>query len=145
MYTKLLIGSDHRGFQLKSDLVAVFGKIEWIDCGTFAPDAADYPLIARTVINRLIAQEAQAAVLLCGTGAGMQIAANRNRGVYAAVAWNEEVASRIKQEDNCTVLVLPADFISLSEAKSIFLAWAVAEFQYGRYAKRVHQIDSDAP
>ena len=83
---------------------------------------------------------AQYGVLLCGTGGGMAIAANRYKDIYAVVAWNVEIARRCKQEDNANVLVLPCDFIAKDDAVIMINEWLSQEFKGGRYAQRIAMI-----
>jgi ribose 5-phosphate isomerase B len=88
-----------------------------------------------------LAGKAEYGVLLCGTGVGMAIAANRFKGIFAAVAWNEAVARASKEDDNANVLVLPADDLSEEQTLRIVSAWLGAHFKEGRYRERVAQID----
>ena len=81
-------------------------------------------------------------VLLCGSGNGMAIAANRFKGVFACVAWNADVARVAKQDDNCNVLVIPADYIQQEEITEIISSWLNATFKGGRYAERLALIDT---
>jgi ribose 5-phosphate isomerase B len=78
---------------------------------------------------------------LCGSGVGMSIAANRHPGIFAALAWNQEVARQCKEDDNANVLVLPADFISEDQMMGIIMAWLGARFKGGRYQERIKMID----
>ena len=81
-------------------------------------------------------------VLLCGTGIGMAIAANRFKHIYAGITWNKEVAQRARQEDSINILVIPADFVSVAEAKEITNAWLSTNFKQAEYAKRIAMIDN---
>ena len=93
---KIVIGSDHRGFRHKDFIkknVSLPGRqLSWIDVGCSSEDSCDYPIFAHLVVKALQEKEADLGVLLCGTGVGMSIAANRFHGIYAGLAWNEEVA-----------------------------------------------------
>ena len=114
--------------------------IEWIDVGTDNEDRTDYPLFSDKVVAEMIAGTVQYGVLICGTGGGMAIAANRHKNMYAVVAWNKEVAQRCKQEDNANILVLPSDFISCDDAVAMIKNWLEQEFKGGRYAQRIAMI-----
>ena len=136
----IALGADHRGFVLKKKLLDEMALF-FVDCGAFSADRSDYPIFAQAVVAKILEKEAGAGILLCGTGAGMAMAANRTKGIRAAVAWNEEIAQRVKEEDNCNVLVLPADYVTPVEAQDIVSAWLGATFKEGRYAKRLGLID----
>jgi ribose 5-phosphate isomerase B len=145
MNIRIAIGADHRGFVLKSFLttkkmVGPF-SIEWEDVGTCTIERTDYPLFARKVVQLMQDCWVDVGIMACGTGIGMAIAANRFRGIYAGLAWNEEVGRKAKEDDNVNVLVLPADFISLQEGYDIVLAWLSASFKAGRYQERLTLLD----
>ena len=88
------------------------------------------------------AGSAECGVLLCGSGVGMAIAANRFMHIYAALVWNCETAARAKEEDNANILVLPADYITPVQACNMVEAWLNAQFLHDRYQKRIDQIDA---
>lgn len=138
---KIAIGADHRGFLHKEFIKKDMPDIEWIDVGTHSQERTDYPIFSDKVIDLMGMNTVKCAVLLCGTGGGMAIAANRHKNIYAVVAWNAEVARRCKQEDNANLLVLPCDFISCDDAVSIIREWLAQEFRGGRYAERIAMID----
>ncbi len=146
MAHRLVIGVDHRGFELKQallhyDRIGVH-TIDWQDVGTFSPERTDYPQFAHKAVQKILAGEADGGILACGSGIGIAIAANRFKGIYAGVVWNEEVARSAKEDDNCNMLVLPADFIRIEEAVQLIDAWLSATFKQGRYQDRLEQIDS---
>lgn len=142
---KIALGSDHRGFALKEflktnkNLAGI--SIEWIDEGAFNAQRSDYPVFVHKACDAFVQGSVGAGVLLCGTGVGMSIAANRYPGVYAALAWNGQVARMSKEDDNANMLVLPADFISENEMIEIVSAWLGATFKGGRYQERLTMID----
>ncbi len=138
---KIAIGADHRGFELKKQLTSLSVEIEWTDCG--APDGAssDYPVFAKAVCQKIFSGDADCGVLICGSGVGMSVAANRNKGIFAALCWCSQVAAAAKQDDNANILVLPADYLSLRQAQAIFDSWIKAEFKGGKYEKRLKMID----
>ena len=142
---QIAIGTDHRGYQLKQSLLVSHKlarlAIGFVDCGAFGPDRSDYPIFANTVCGKVLAKEVDGGVLLCGSGTGMAIAANRMHGIYAAVVWHEGIASLVREDDNCNVLVLPADFVNLDEAVNCIAAWCTAEFKGGRYADRLDLLE----
>lgn len=138
---KIAIGTDHRGFSHKEYLIKNCGDIQWIDVGAFDTERSDYPIFARRAVNLVLTHSVSAAVLLCGSGSGMAIAANRFTGIYAAVAWSPQVACAAKEDDAVNVLVIPADYVSQEEAQCIVVAWHKTPFKGGRYADRISMID----
>jgi ribose 5-phosphate isomerase B len=138
---KIAIGTDHRGFLHKEFIKKNITTIEWIDVGTHDQERTDYPVFADKSVDMMRNNTAEFAVLICGTGGGMAIAANRYKQIYAVVAWNREIAKRCKEEDNANVLVLPSDFISHQEAVDIVIEWLASNFKGGRYAQRIAMID----
>ena len=140
------IASDHQGFELKSQLVKSLFipdlDIEWKDFGCFSKERCDYPNFAKSTCQSLISGQIICGILVCGSGVGMSIAANRFPGVYAALVWNEKVAVMAKEEDNANVIVLPAKFVSFAQAQEIVRDWLESEFKGGRYKKRLEMIDS---
>ncbi len=142
---KLVIGSDHRGFHMKLLLQEQIRKhegvaIEWLDAGCFSAERCDYPIFAEKVVKTILAKDADAGILLCGSGVGMSIAANRFPGIYAALVWNETGAHLSKEHDNANVLVLPANFIAAHDAVQMVNAWLNAKFLGGRYQQRLEMI-----
>jgi ribose 5-phosphate isomerase B len=144
---KIVIGADHRGFHikllLKESLQKVDGKsIEWLDAGCFTAERCDYPEFAKKAVAEIKNGDADLGVLICGSGIGMAIAANRFPGIYAGLAWNETTAHLAREHDGANVLVLPADFISSHDALAMVTAWLKAKFLGGRYQKRLEMIDA---
>ena len=141
----IALGADHRGYILKEYLKqqSLFGATEvtWIDVGAFDAERSDYPVFAGGVSQVVLAGKADYGILLCGTGVGMAIAANRFKGIFAAVAWNESIARASKEDDNANVLVLPADDLSEEQVQRMVAAWLGAKFREGRYRERIAQID----
>lgn len=144
---RIVIGADHRGFELKYDLQQSVSTINdqpitWIDVGTHDAQRVDYPRYAKAAIECLRSGEALYGVLLCATGIGMAIAANRSRGIYAALVWNEEVARLSRQHDHANVVVLPTDFIDREQAVRIVQVWLTTQPLGGVYSRRVAMIDA---
>lgn len=144
---KIVIGSDHRGVELKNFFIEHVmyhddQEINWLDVGCTSTVYCDYPEYAVAASNYILSGKANLGVLICGAGAGMAITANRFPGIYAALVWNEEVATLARKHDNANVLVLPADFISEYEAAQMLHAWLSAEFLKGKYQQRLEMIDN---
>lgn len=142
---KIGIGSDHRGYDLKNFLKEhpkIDGTvIDWVDYGAFAPDRSDYPLFAHSLVHAMKRHEIEAGILICGFGSGMAMAANRFKGIYAAVVWDPMVARAAREDDNVNVLVLPADLVAPEQALDIIRSWCEANFKGGRYAQRLSMVD----
>lgn len=142
----IVIGADHHGFDFKESLKKITKlenvEIAWVDVGAQSEDRSDYPIFAIKAVEALLNGKAECGVLLCGSGIGMAIAANRTPGIYAGVAWNAQVAELAKQDDNVNVLVIPADYVNLDLVQTMFTVWLLAEFKEGRYAERISLIDS---
>jgi ribose 5-phosphate isomerase B len=138
---KIAIGADHRGFLHKEFIKQHIPKIDWIDVGTDSEERTDYPIFTDKVVELMYGNVTEFGVLICGTGGGMAIAANRYRDIYAVVAWNKEVAARCKQEDNANILVIPSDFVSHADTVIMIAEWIAQKFKGDRYAQRLAMID----
>ncbi|MCB9493555.1 MAG: RpiB/LacA/LacB family sugar-phosphate isomerase [Epsilonproteobacteria bacterium] len=140
---KISIGADHRGYELKQHLITYFSAYSWIDQGATSEQRSDYPVFAKRVCNDLLQGKAEQGVLLCGSGVGISIAANRHKKIYAALCWSADIARLAREDDGANVLVLPADFITPEQAVEIFQQWHNASFKQGIYQKRLDMIDLD--
>jgi ribose 5-phosphate isomerase B len=140
---KILIASDHAGFALKEKLERALSALGFAveNLGTDSEESTDYADYAHALADRVAKGDGERGVLLCGTGLGMSYAANRHAGVRAAVAWNPEVAKLAREHNDANVLVLPARFLSESEAAAILTTWLETPFEGGRHARRVAKID----
>ena len=140
------IGADHAGVALKARLVAELTALGYDpeDLGTFSTDSVDYPDFAHEVARRVETGQARRGILLCGTGLGMAYAANRHRGVRAAVAWSPEIAALSRGHNDANVLVLPARFVSEEQGVSILRTWLTTPFEGGRHARRIQKIEEES-
>jgi len=143
----IVIGADHRGFDhkeyIKHHTMNIDIAVTWIDVGAYDLSRSDYPLFAQKACAQIIQGNAAGGVLICGSGVGMAVAANRFRGIYAALAWNRVVARQSKEHDNANIVVIPSDYVSKEEATQMVTAWLSATFAGGRYQERIAMIDSD--
>ncbi|MCK4716044.1 MAG: ribose 5-phosphate isomerase B [Candidatus Marinimicrobia bacterium] len=139
---KIAFGSDHGGIELKTALMKFVKEIEYIpiDCGTDKTDSADYPDYAKSVTELIIKNQADWGVLICKTGIGMSIAANKVHGIRAALAYSEEIALLSRRHNNANVICFGADFTKISLAKRILAIWLKAEFEGGRHQRRIDKI-----
>lgn len=143
MNTKTIaIGCDHAGFPFK-DLIKkllMAKDIKVIDHGTNSLDSVDYPDFVHPVANDVENGTADLGVLLCGSGNGVAITANKHQGVRAALCWMEEIAALARQHNDANVVCLPVRFTTPNQAEAIVNAFLKAEFEGGRHATRVGKI-----
>jgi ribose 5-phosphate isomerase B len=139
---KIALASDHAGYKEKEKLKPFLKDlgVEFEDLGTVSEDSVDYPDYARKVGERVAKGEAEQGLLVCGSGTGMAIAANKVPGVRAAVAWNEESARLARQHNDANVLSIGARMTPEEEVPKILKAWFAAKFEGGRHAERVEKI-----
>lgn len=139
----IFIGADHRGFALKARIIAFLrarGQ-ETVDVGTYVPEPpCDYPKLSLEVGENVARHKNSLGILVCMTGIGHSIAANKVRGVYAALCYNREAAQLSRQHNNANVLVLGAKFVSEKEMFGIIDVWLSSKFEGGRHLRRVKQI-----
>ncbi len=140
---KIAVGADHRGYAQKQLILEQLADANYtlINVGVDSDDRTDFPIYTDKVVNLIKEKQAQLGILLCGSGIGMAIAANRHRGIYAGVVWNETIAKKAKEHNNANVLVLPSDYITHEQVMPIINAWLNATFNGGRYAERTAMID----
>lgn len=138
----LAIGSDHAGFLYKEALRDYLRELghEVHDCGTYSTERADYPDFAFAVATMVAKQEAEYGVLVCGSGIGVSITANKVEGVRAANCVTTEMAQLARAHNNANVVCVGERLISLFEAKDIVRTFLHAEFEGGRHAARVEKI-----
>jgi len=137
----IAIGADHRGYAVKELLKKHFSQHEFIDVGAFSTDRSDYPLFAHAVAKLVQEKKADRGILLCGSGIGMAIVANRYEHIYAGVVWNEAIARQSREHDNSNTLVLPCDCVATFDPIELTTIWLRAQFLGGRYAMRIAMID----
>ena len=142
----IAIGTDHRGFKQKELLKQMQSLagciIAWQDVGCMSEKRCDYPPFAQAVCKLILEKKADYGILLCGSGIGMSIAANRFSGIYAGLVWNPTIARVAREDDHINVLVLPADYLTPHEVVAITTAWLSAQEKSGRYVDRLTMIDT---
>lgn len=140
---KIMIGCDHGGYQLKSVLVPHLQQLghEVQDIGVFSAESCDYPQYALTVARAVARGEVERGVLVCGSGVGMCIAANRTRGVRAVQPNEPYTAKMSRRHNNSNVLCLGGRLIGVDMAVEILNVWLHEPFEGGRHQRRVDQID----
>ncbi len=140
----IYLGADHRGYKQKNELKKFLDEqgYQVTDMGTDSDESVDYPLIAKQVADNVSEDLNNRGILICGSSAGVCIAANKIKGIRAASAWTEEVARSARADDNVNVLCLAADDISAEDAKQIARAFLNTSFRSeDRYKRRIAQID----
>jgi RpiB/LacA/LacB family sugar-phosphate isomerase len=140
---KIFIGADHRGYALKNKVGQALTLLgfEVIDVGTHDQDSAcDYPAISYAVASRVARARDARGLLICLSGIGHSIAANKVPGAYAALCYNKQAAILSRQHNNANILVLGSKFVKAKDIKPIILAWLKTPFEGGRHARRVGQI-----
>ncbi|HLM62430.1 MAG TPA: ribose 5-phosphate isomerase B, partial [Pyrinomonadaceae bacterium] len=142
MTKRIAIGSDHAGFEDKEKIKRQLDElgVEYEDVGTDSTESVDYPIYAQKVAEKVANGEVEQGILVCGSGNGMQIAANKVRGVRAALAWNAETARLAREHNDANVLTIGARVIPENEIPAIVRAWFETDFAGGRHEKRIEKI-----
>lgn len=143
MQQTLAIGNDHKGTKLKRYLVNLLSKeYSIMDCGTDSTqERTDYPDFAKKVVKLISTRKAKRGILICNTGIGMSIAANRIKSIRAALCYTPEHARLSRLHNDANVLVLGAEFISDEDALTCVTSFLTTEFEKGRHEKRLQKID----
>ena len=140
---KIVIAADHGGFDLKEDIKTFTFKnqnIEWIDLGTHSTESVDYPEYGNKAALALKDGEAEKAIIICGSGIGISIAANRHPHVRAALCTNAEMAKLSRQHNDANILALGARIISKDIALECVQAFLETKFEGGRHERRVNKL-----
>jgi ribose 5-phosphate isomerase B len=143
MSERIVIASDHAGFELKQKLVRALNDkgFDVQDLGTKSTESTDYADYAHPLAEKIENGEVKRGVLMCGTGLGMSYAANRHPHVRAAVAWTPEIARLAREHNDANVLVLPARFVTDEQAGEILDTWLDTPFEGGRHARRIEKVE----
>lgn len=138
----LLIGSDHAGFELKRFLISELKAYGIIDKGVFDDKSSDYPDVAKAVAKLVSQGEYKKAILICGSGVGMSITANRFKNVRAVLGNDLSIAVKSRQHNDTNILVLGSRFVAKEFAKDIAIAWLNAKFEDDeRHIRRINKIE----
>jgi ribose 5-phosphate isomerase B len=140
---KIAIASDHRGFELKealADFLKAKGH-EVIDFGTHSDESCDYPDYVYPAAKAVQVKNCERAILICYTGIGSSIAANKVKGIRAALTYNAKAAKLSRQHNNSNILVLPAYLLKTKEAQRIVSIWLKTEFEGSRHSRRINKIN----
>lgn len=139
---RVAVGADHRGYAVKNKVVQLLERLghEVYDAGGYDEGAVDYPDPAREVAQRIASGQAERGVLICGTGIGMAIAANKVAGVRAATCHDELTAEMARRHNDTNILCLAADFLGEALIDRMVETWMNTGFEGGRHARRVQKI-----
>ena len=139
----IIIASDHAGYNLKENIKRKLLKfnINIKDVGCYSDDSVDYPVYAHKLIKEFISNKYNFGILICGTGNGIAMTANKYKDIRAAICWNNEIAKLVKNHNNANILCLPARFISLKMANEIIDNFINSDFEGGRHSRRIKKIN----
>jgi len=138
---KIAIGSDHAGYELKENLKKFLClEHDILDVGTSSTESTDYPDFAQKVTELLIKKDVDFGILICGTGIGMSITANKFKGIYAALCYDTNTASLARRHNNANVLCLGGRTTKVNDAIEIVKAFLSNEFEGGRHERRFNKI-----
>ena len=143
MSISISIGSDHAGFELKKQIIDYLKSKSFIviDKGCFSEERADYPDFAHHTAESVITKESEFGILMCGSGNGINMTANKHKGIRAALCWTSEIAAMARQHNDANVLVLPARYITISETLKCVDVFLSEKFEGGRHQERIEKID----
>ena len=139
----IAIGADHAGFEYKTMIVEMLQAkgLQIKDMGTFSKDSVDYPDFAHPVANAVESGEAACGILVCGSGNGVAITANKHQHIRAALCWTNNVAMLARQHNNANIICIPARFVSPPTAEEMVNIFLSASFEGGRHEKRVEKME----
>ena len=139
----IAIGADHGGYKLKEEIKRYLDEkeIKYIDVGTYTEERTDYPIYAEKVAKKLQNKECDKGILVCRSGYGMTVAANKFKGIRAASIYDEESAKFAKADDDINVVTLGGDYLTVNQAICIIRNWIATEFKGGRYQERLEMIE----
>ncbi len=140
---KIAIGSDHRGFKIKEKIKQYLEEqgIEYKDFGTHSEERMDYPIVAVEVTKSVQDKEFEKGILICGTGFGMSIVANKFKGIRCTPCYNEEAARYARMHNDANILALGAEHLTESDVIKILRVFLATEFAGGRHSERLKMIE----
>ncbi|WP_162340940.1 ribose 5-phosphate isomerase B [Cyclobacterium salsum] len=142
MSKTIAIGGDHAGFAYKERLIVILKKegYEVRDFGPYTDASVDYPDYIHPLCEAVESGEFKQGVLLCGSGNGVAITANKHQGIRAAICWNEELAALARQHNDANLISVPSRFVSFELVEKMVFRFLNTEFEGGRHARRVNKI-----
>ena len=138
----IAIGSDHGGYELKEELKKVLEEkgLEYKDCGAYSTDRVDYPIVAKEVSKSVAEKVCEKGILICRSGYGMAMVANKFKGIRSAPCFCTRAAQYSRMHNNSNVLSLGADYITTEEAFKIVKVWLETDFEGGRHQERLDLV-----
>jgi ribose 5-phosphate isomerase B len=142
MGKKIAIGGDHAGYEYKAKLIQRLSALgyEVKDFGPFSYDSVDYPDYVHPLATAIEKGDYELGIVICGSGNGVAITANKHQGIRAALCWNEDLSALARQHNNANVLAIPARFISYELTEKLAEIFLTTDFEGGRHANRVNKI-----
>ena len=141
---KLFVGCDHAGYNLKVKLLSILQKekqLEIIDCGTNSEQSVDYPDYIHKVADSVQQVSNSKGLIICGSGNGAAMVANKHKNIRAALCWNEKLARLAREHNDANILSLPARFVDFDLASDILKTFIETDFEGGRHLPRVRKIE----
>ena len=141
---KVAVANDHRGHTAREQVTAIISQLglECIDCSTPSGQSVDYPDTAYIAARAIAEKKADRAILVCGTGIGMSMAANKVKGIRAALCYDELAAKLSREHNDANVLCLSGDLIGPTMVRKIVETWLTTDFVAGRHLRRVKKIEA---
>ena len=141
---KILIGNDHAGYSLKLCIIKnLEDKYEFFDKGSYSDESVDYPDYASIIAKEIQSEKGDLGILICGTGNGVCMTANKFKGIRAVICWNKEIAKLAKQHNNANIICIPSRFIKVEEAIKIIETFILEKFEGGRHERRIKKINEN--
>ena len=138
---EISIGSDHAGFTLKQKIIDRYSSFKFNDCGTFSNDSVDYPDFGHKVASSILKNEVNYGIVVCGSGIGISIAANRNKGIRAALCTSVEHAKLSRLHNDANILALGSRLTREQDVFDIIDVFFNTDFEGGRHSDRIKKID----
>lgn len=138
---KIAIAADHGGFEMKEELKKHYQDIDWLDLGTNCTDSVDYPDFAKLMANTILNKQVELGILICGTGVGISIAANRHHGIRAALVYSTQVAELAKKHNNANVLVFGGRTMAVDDVIKYIDTFMHSEYEGGRHQRRLDKLE----
>ncbi len=139
---KIAIGGDHAGFEYKEEIISKLKAegVEVTDCGPFSLESCDYPDFVHPVADAVENDDVDLGIIICGSGNGVAMTANKHQGIRAALAWDVEIAELARTHNDANIVSIPARYVSLEKAKQIADVFLKTDFEGGRHQRRVDKI-----
>ena len=139
---KIVMGSDHAGYELKEALKTHYQNLKMADLGTYDAESVDYPDMAQKMAHAVLSKMADLGILICGTGIGISIAANRFKGIRAALIYSQDAARLAKEHNNANVLVFGGRTMAVDDVIKYIDTFMQSTYQGGRHQRRLDKLDN---